>query len=127
MAETSERESKSALALALFLGTAGTMHFVVPKFYDALIPKWLPGTARQWTLGSGVAEVACAVTVAVPRTRRLGGLLSALLFVAVLPGNVKMTVDYHRRGKPLPARLMTIARLPLQWPLIRWAMRVHRG
>lgn len=101
------------------------MHFVVPRFYDALIPEQLPGSARTWTYGSGVAEIACAAAVAAPRTRRFGSTLSALLFIAVFPGNVKMAVDYHRAGKPLPARLATLLRLPVQIPFVLWAMKVR--
>lgn len=114
-----------AVALAAFLGMAGTAHFLVPKFFDALIPQQLPGDARTWTYGSGVAELGCAAAVAHPRTRKHGGLLAALLFVGVFPGNVKMAVDYHRAHKPLPWRLGTLLRLPLQIPLVVWALRVR--
>lgn len=119
------RESRTALTLALLLGTAGAMHFVAPKFFDALIPRSLPGEPRTWTYGSGVAELGCAAAVAVPRTRRLGALVAALLFVGVFPGNVKMAVDYHTRRKPLPMRVGALLRLPLQIPLVLWAKRVH--
>jgi uncharacterized membrane protein len=112
--------------VALLAG-AGVTHFVAPKPYDRLIPAQLPGSARAWTYGSGVVELACAAAVAVPRTRRLGALLTALLFVVVFPGNIKMAVDYQRAGKPLPARLVAFARLPLQYPLVIWALRVRRA
>ncbi|EWC58652.1 hypothetical protein UO65_6080 [Actinokineospora spheciospongiae] len=118
-------DSRRAIALALLLGTAGTLHFVVPKQFDSLVPKELPGGRRLWTYLSGVAEATIALAVAVPRTRRLGGLLAALLFVAVFPGNVKMVVDYERKKKPLPARAIAWGRLPLQWPLVTWALNVR--
>ncbi|MBC6447441.1 DoxX family protein [Actinokineospora xionganensis] len=120
-----DESTRPATALALFLGTAGLAHFVQPRFFDNMIPRELPGKARHWTYGSGVAELGVAAAVAVPRTRRVGGLLAALLFVAVLPGNLKMAVDYHRAGKPLLLRLGTVLRLPAQLPLIAWALRVR--
>lgn len=120
-----DESTRPATALALFLASAGATHFLQPRFYDSMIPRELPGKARHWTYGSGVAEIAVAAAVAAPRTRRVGGLLAALLFVAVLPGNVKMAVDYHRSGKPLPLRIGTILRLPVQLPLIAWALRVR--
>jgi uncharacterized membrane protein len=120
------QRDRSALALAGLLGVAGVTHFLAPRPYDGLIPAALPGTPRQWTYGSGVAELGCAAAVAIPRTRRLGALLAALLFVAVFPGNVKMALDYRRAGKPLPHRLIAYGRLPLQLPLIGWALKIAR-
>ncbi|WP_034267598.1 DoxX family protein [Haloechinothrix halophila] len=119
------KDSRLALTLALLLGGVGTLHFAVPKFFDALIPRALPGSPRAWTYGSGVAELGCAAAVAMPRTRRIGATLAALLFIAVFPGNVKMAVDYHRTQKPLPMRVGTLLRLPLQVPLVLWALRIR--
>jgi uncharacterized membrane protein len=117
-------DTRRALSLSAFLGSAGTMHFVVPKFYDAMIPEPLPGTPRMWTYGSGVAEIATAAAILAPRTRRAGGLAAALLFAAVLPGNIKMAVD-ARKSDSTAFRVGTILRLPMQMPLITWAMKVR--
>jgi len=119
-------DSRAATRLAQFLAVAGTMHFVVPKFYDAMIPSWLPGTARQWTQASGLAEIAVAATVANKRTRRAGGAAATALFIAVFPGNVKMTVDAYRGNRPGYFKRGTVARLPMQIPLVVWAERVRR-
>lgn len=88
----------SPYALAALLGAAGVAHFRRPRTFDVLVPEWLPGTARDWTRASGVAELACAAAVAVPATRRAGGLASAALFTAVFPANVKMALDWRDRG-----------------------------
>src|SRR5436190_24040370 len=121
----SAADTRRALALSTFLGCAGAMHFVVPKFYDAMIPEPLPGTPRTWTYGSGVAEIAVATAVLSPHTRRVGGLAAALLFAGVLPGNVKMALD-ARRSDSAAFRIGTLLRLPMQLPLITWAMKVRR-
>jgi uncharacterized membrane protein len=111
-------------ALAAFLALAGTSHFVVPRFFDGVVPGWLPGRARTWTYVSGAAEIGTAAAVAAPRTRRLGGLIAAALFVAVYPANVQMAVDW--RDRPLWQRALAYGRLPLQAPLVGWALRVRR-
>ncbi|MEV6065858.1 hypothetical protein AB0L82_04815 [Nocardia sp. NPDC052001] len=116
----------TARALSAFLFGMGTLHFVAPKPFDALIPDQLPGSARAWTLGSGVAEIAVATAVAVPRTRRLGGLLATLLFLGVFPGNVKMASDWVRSSKPLPLKVGVLLRLPMQIPMILLARKVYR-
>ena len=117
-------DTRRALSLSAFLGSAGTMHFVVPKFYDAMIPEPLPGTPRMWTYGSGVAEIATAAAILTPRTRRAGGMAAALLFAAVLPGNIKQAID-ARKSDSTAFRVGTILRLPMQAPLITWALKVR--
>ncbi len=111
--------------LAGLLTVVGLLHFVKPKPYDAQIPKQLPGSARTWTYASGVAEIGVAAAIAAPRTRRLGGLAAALLFVGIFPANVKMAVDAQRNQVPAKFRAITLGRLPLQWPLVTWALKVR--
>lgn len=114
----------SAAGLAALLGFAGVTHLARPRLFEPLIPTAL-GNPRAWVLISGVAELACATAVAVPRSRRVGALATAALFVGVLPGNVKMALDAPtgtRRARTRTA--ITWARLPLQIPLIRWALSI---
>ena len=117
------RTEKTALALAALLGTAGVAHFVKPEFFDEIVPHALPLRPRAWTYVSGVAELACAVAVARPSTRRMGGLAAAAVFVGVFPANIQMAVDW--RGRPAREQAAAYARLPLQIPLVLWARRVH--
>ena len=100
-------------------------HFAVPRPYDAVVPRALPGTPRFWTYASAVAELSVAALVAAPRTRAVGGLAAAALFTAVFPANIKMAYDWRHRA-PVP-RAIALARLPLQAPLIWWALRVSRS
>lgn len=114
--------TSSPYLLAGFLAGAGAAHFVVPTFYDRMIPEPLPGSARAWTYGSGVAEVAVAAAVAHPRTRRTGALAAVALFVGVFPGNLKMALESEGAAQ----QVLTYGRLPLQLPLVAWAWRVSR-
>ena len=123
--EPTRSRSRSALALAALLGVAGVTHFATPKPYDAIVPRALPGEPRTWTYASGVAELAVAAALAVPKTRKAGGLLAAGLFAVVFPANVKMALDY--RDKAPRAKAIAWGRLPLQLPLIIWALRVRRS
>jgi uncharacterized membrane protein len=119
------RRSRSADGLAGLLVVAGIAHFVVPQFFDRIVPRIIPGPARGWTLVSGVAELGCAAAVASPRHRRTGALLAAILFVVVFPANVQMAFDArHDSGFE---RFVAYARLPLQVPLVVWALRVVRS
>jgi uncharacterized membrane protein len=103
---------------------SGSVHLVKPEVYKPLMPKWVPAH-REVILASGVAELVCAVGLLMPPTRRLSGLASAALLVGVFPGNIKMAVDASRtRNTPLKAA--SYARLPLQFPMIRAALRAGR-
>jgi uncharacterized membrane protein len=114
----------SAALLAGLLAGAGVTHFLAPRTYERIVPAALPGSQRWWVQASGVAELAVAAAVAVPQTRRLGALGAAGLFVAVFPANVKMAVDW--RKAPTARKAVAYGRLPLQAPLIGWALRVAR-
>lgn len=111
-------------ALIALLAGAGFTHLLAPSPYDTIVPRWMPGSARTWTYASGVAELLCAVAVAVPRTRRFGAGAAAALFVGVFPANVQMAWQWrHRR---FWARAVAYGRLPLQMPLVAWALAVRR-
>ena len=119
---------RSALGLAGLLAAAAAVHFGKPEVFDPTIPPTLPGTARQWVIGSGVAELGTAALIAAPPTRRLGGLAAAALFAAVFPANVKMAVDAWRDRDRRPGYLAAmIVRLPIQLPLVLWGLRIRRS
>jgi uncharacterized membrane protein len=119
-------DTRRALALAALLGGVGTTHFAFPKFYDAMIPELLPGTARTWTYGAGAVELVTAAALVLPPTRGLGGLAAAGLFAGVLPADVKMAID-ARKSDSMAFRVGTMLRLPLQAPLIAWALKVRKA
>lgn len=116
------------LLAAAMLG-AGVLHFVAPKPYDSIMPSILPeSTHRPLTYASGAAEIAVGAMMLVPRTRALGGRLTALLLLAVLPANIESAL---RGGYPLDGFLGSTTaawlRVPLQFPLIWWALRIARA
>jgi uncharacterized membrane protein len=125
-APDTHRVSPSWRPLAGLLAVAGIGHFVVPRPFEAIVPRAL-GDPKPWVAASGVAELACAAALAAPRTRRAAGLVSAVLFVAVFPANVQMTVTAFRSERTSAAyRAATVARLPLQVPLVVQALRIAR-
>ncbi|MBD8505135.1 hypothetical protein HT102_01345 [Hoyosella sp. G463] len=122
----SPRGRAAALRLAVLLAGAGVVHFVAPQFFDRIVPRFLPGEPRLYTQASGVAELGIAGLLAVPRSQRIGATLAALLFVAVFPANVQMTVDWLRSSRLSPwMKAGAIARLPLQVPLVTEALKAR--
>ncbi|GGR57905.1 membrane protein [Nocardioides luteus] len=116
---------------ALFLGS-GTLHLVKPQVFEPIVPPQLPD-ARKVVEVSGVAEIVCGLGLLHPRTRRIAGLASAALLAGVFPANVQMSVDAGRRAnrkrtaKAAGFFAGTLARLPLQWPMIKVALRAGKG
>ena len=120
---------KDALALAGLFLASGTMHFVKPAPFESMVPRQLP-QRRALVYVSGAAELACAVGLLFPQTRRVAGIASAVLLVAVFPANVTMAAQAGRGVSHDPQSTAkqgylaaTVARLPLQWPMIRTALR----
>lgn len=116
---------KSTLALAGLFAVSGTIHLVRPKVYEQIVPSWVPA-AHEVVLVSGVAELVLAAGLVLPATRKPAGWGSAALLVGVYPANVKMAMDAVKSdNKPLAAA--TLARLPMQFPMIKAALGAARG
>ncbi|WP_369383313.1 hypothetical protein [Streptomyces sp. cg36] len=90
-----------------------------------MVPRVLPGSARAWTYVSGAMEPALAAGIALPRTRARTASAAAAFFVAVVPANAQMALDW--RDKPTPFRRAAQARVPLQIPLVLRARQVSRN
>jgi uncharacterized membrane protein len=119
---------KDVAGLAALFLTSGTMHLARPQVFEPLIPGALPAPRFLVHL-SGIAELLCGAGLLYPHTRRAAGWASAVLLVAVYPGNVQMCVSHAQRATrrrdaaSWAAFAATLARLPLQLPLIRTALR----
>lgn len=114
-------------ALAGLLAVAGVAHFVKPGPFESIVPRPLP-YKRELVLASGAVEVACAAMLTHPRTRRTGGLAAAGLLVAVYPANLQMSADVLRSRRAAPwFKAGVLARLPLQVPAVRTALKAARG
>lgn len=116
------RRGTAAIVLAALLLTTGTWHFASPGGFESIVPLFL-GSAAFWVRLSGVGELACALGLLIPRTRRAAGWACAALFVVVFPANIDMAVHAWQGDG---SRIVAYGRLPLQIPLICWALYVAR-
>jgi uncharacterized membrane protein len=107
---------------------AGTLHFVIPRSYEAMMPPYIPAH-REAVAISGVAEIVGGVAMASPRSRRFARWWLIALLAAVFPANVHMAVNPDQiRGldtKRIP-RWALWARLPLQPLCVLWIWRATR-
>jgi uncharacterized membrane protein len=107
-----------------FFILAGTMHFVIPRAYAAIVPPQLPNR-RAIVYISGVAEIAGGVGVLDRRTRKLASAWSVATLLAVFPANVHMALHPERYRVP-GGRLALYLRLPVQALFVAWAIAAGR-
>ena len=118
--------SRSRIACAAFFVGAGTLHFVIPRRYEATMPPWLPAH-RESVVVSGVAEIAGGLALLVPGLERPARAWLVALLIAVFPANVHMALNPDEiDGLNVPRPLLW-ARLPLQAALVAWVLRAARA
>ena len=104
----------------------GVARFAVPRPFDAVVPRALPGGSRALTYTGGAVEPALAAGLAAARTRKAAAPAAPAFFVGVFPANVKKrAVD--RRRRPAAQRAVAHGRLPLHVPLALGARGVAAG
>lgn len=89
------------IALAIMFVFTGVTHFTAAKYdYAAMLPGPVPD--GLWIVYlTGALEIAGAVGLLVPRTRKLAGICLVAYLIAVFPGNVYAAVnDVPFRGEP---------------------------
>ena len=105
---------------AAFWVLAGTMHFVIPRQYEAIVPPSLARWRKDLVVASGIAEIAGGVAVMPEPTRRVARWWLLATLVAVYPANIHMAVHAEQFPR-IPAAALW-ARLPVQglFALLTW-------
>ena len=100
--------------------TSGVLHMVRPQVFTPLIPPQL-GSPRAWTYASGAAELVCAVGLW--RRDPWAPKATAAVLAGVWVGNWWMAVRASKSERASTAtKVATWVRVPLQMPMIRWAL-----
>jgi uncharacterized membrane protein len=113
--------TRSQRLLAGFFALAGSMHFVRPRAYEAIVPPYVP-RHREVVQASGVAELVGAAAMIPGKSRQLARWWLIGVLVVVFPANVHMAISPEQvKGLDLDRipRWALWARLPLQ-PLVMW-------
>jgi len=109
----------------IFAGV-GHLSFARQEF-QAQVPSWLPLPADITVLASGVVEIALGVAMIFMTHRRaVVGVLLAVFFVAIFPGNVAQWLQ-HRDAFGLSSDRARFLRLFFQPVLIAWALWATSG
>lgn len=105
--------------LVAFYIFMGSMHFLKPEQYDAMMPSWLPSHSLL-ILVSGVAEIILGILLIPLKTRAISAkLIIAMLILFLLVIHIPQSVVYYKTGNQ--DFIASILRLPFQFLLIWWA------
>ncbi|PIB93184.1 DoxX family protein [Caulobacter sp. FWC2] len=108
------------LLLAAVYAPFGVVHVVAPHGFLAIMPPGIP-YAREVVIFTGLCEIAGAIGLLIPKTRRLAAIMLALYAACVWPANI-----WHALSgvavPPLPSSWWYHGpRLLILQPLFIWA------
>ena len=104
--------------MAVLYVAAGVYHFINPKFYQKIMPTYLPWHMPLIYI-SGVLEIVFAFMLFPESTRPMAAWLLIALLIAVFPANIQMAVTMWQKQRP--NLWIGLVRLPLQLVFIYWA------
>lgn len=109
--------------LGAFLPFAGVAHLTFARVgFQAQVPRWVPLDADLVVVASGVVEIVLGLALVLWRARRATvGVITALFFVAVFPGNLWQYID-RIPGFGLDTDGARLTRLFFQPVLVAWAL-----
>jgi uncharacterized membrane protein len=120
-------KGRAVLRALVSLGflVAAIPHFTATETEASLLPSFFPWR-RELVLLTGVAEIAGAVGLLIPRTRRVAAYGLVALLIAVFPANINHAVQNLQPGGFLNSRAYQWGRLPFQ-ALFIWATFLCAG
>jgi uncharacterized membrane protein len=104
--------------VALFLFTASG-HFIAPQPMAEMLPPFVPGRLPLIYL-TGLLEIALALGIALPATRRTAGLAAIAVLILFFPANVYAAFAQVEMGGHAWGPVYLLIRAPLQGLLIAW-------
>ena len=113
----------SQVALGVVLVSAGVSHLTVSRIeFQAQVPTWLPLDPDFVVISSGIVEILLGLALITlwPLRKRVG-LVTALFFVAIFPGNINQFVN-GIDAFGLNSDSARAARLLFQPVLVLWAL-----
>jgi uncharacterized membrane protein len=93
------------IVLGVALGAAGASHLGSNRTeFLAQVPTWLPIEPDFVVVASGVVEIVLGLgLIFVKRYRQQFGVLTALFFIAIFPGNIAQLSCFKKSHQPSPA------------------------
>jgi uncharacterized membrane protein len=107
-------------AAAILFILAGVNHFLMPHFYESIVPPGFP-SPKALVVISGLAEMAGGAGLLILAVRRWAAWGLVALLLTVYPANIYMALHPERFGQPA---WLLWARLPFQVVFLVWVWKV---
>jgi uncharacterized membrane protein len=119
--KTTKFLARILLGAALIFAGIGHLTFARATF-QAQVPAWLPLDADFVVVASGIVEISLGLGLtALGRHQAIAGILTALFFIAIFPGNVSQYLT-HTDAFGLNTDEARLIRLLFQPLLVLWAL-----
>jgi uncharacterized membrane protein len=121
--KTSKAQLVGRLLLGLMLVNSGVAHLTyLRQPFHAQVPPWVPLNPDLVVVLSGYVEIILGLSlVGLYRVKAHMGIIAALFFVAVFPGNIAQYTE-HRAAFGLETDTARLVRLFFQPVLVAWAL-----
>ena len=107
----------SLITMSAIYCSAGIFHFIKPKIFLKITPKWVPFPEKINIL-VGSVEIVLGIALLFSITRSYAAIGIIALLVAVFPANFYHFQKARKKGMHI---IPTLIRLPVQALLIYWA------
>jgi uncharacterized membrane protein len=84
-----------------------------------MLPPWVPARVAL-VYATGVLELAIAIALLLPDTRRAAGWIAAAVLVLFFPANIYAAVNYVPMGGHAWGPVYLLVRAPLQLAILLW-------
>jgi uncharacterized membrane protein len=105
-------------AMAAMYIVAGILHFVKPKAYMRIMPKYLPNH-RELVYISGLAEIVLGIGLCIPLLKNIATIGIIFMLAVFLLVHFYM-LQGEKEGAGIPKWILLL-RIPLQFGLMYWA------
>jgi uncharacterized membrane protein len=121
--QTTKAQMFGRVLLGLMLINAGVSHLTYQRQpFQAQVPPWVPLNPDLVVLLSGCVEITLGLSlVALYRYKAWAGIIVALFFIAIFPGNIAQYTE-HRAAFGLNTDTARFVRLFFQPVLVAWAL-----
>ncbi|PIB32462.1 hypothetical protein BFP78_11550 [Gaetbulibacter sp. 5U11] len=104
--------------MGLLYAFAGMLHFIKPKMYMRVMPRYLPNH-KLLVILSGIAEVILGITICIPTLKNTSIYLLIIMLLLFLMVHIYMLTE-KKASVGIPKWIL-ILRIPLQFGLMYWA------
>jgi uncharacterized membrane protein len=114
----------SKLKVGAFFASSGIAHLTFgKKFFERIVPPWLPASPELVNKAAGIAEIAGGTLAVIPGAERPARRYLVALLLAVFPANINMVFRPQDSGSEKIPEWLLWARLPLQFAAIGWVSK----